>query len=142
MTKHLGDKSNDHHDIITSTVIANTSAECHCNRVTPVNKKKLYANKFRLQGFQMISKPKYSHLSRHCGLFSHCVAQVLRNPRNFENHVFWVKLGKPDLHTGNKFLSRESAQSAIRARLGVASHLATTPRWGNRAKCLSQWHNK
>ena len=40
------------------------------------------------------------------------------------------------------FLSRESDQSAIRARLGVASHVSTTPRWGNPAKCLSQRHNK
>ena len=39
-------------------------------------------------------------------------------------------------------LSRESDQCAIRARLGVASHLSTTPRWGNPAKCLSQRHNK
>ena len=37
-------------------------------------------------------------------------------------------------------LSRESDQCAIRARLGVASHLSTTPRWGNPAKCLSQRH--
>ena len=38
-------------------------------------------------------------------------------------------------------LSRESDQSSIGARLGVASHLFTTPRWGNpAAKCLSQWH--
>ena len=27
-------------------------------------------------------------------------------------------------------LSRESNQCAVRARLGVASHLSTTPRWG------------
>ena len=40
------------------------------------------------------------------------------------------------------FLSRESDQCAIRARLGVAGHLSTTPRWGNPAKCLSQRHNK
>ena len=39
-------------------------------------------------------------------------------------------------------LSRESDQCAIRARLGVASHLSTTPRRGNPAKCLSQRHNK
>ena len=39
-------------------------------------------------------------------------------------------------------ISRESDQCAIRARLGVASHLSTTPRWGNPAKCLSQRHNK
>ena len=39
-------------------------------------------------------------------------------------------------------LSRESDQCAIRARLGVASHLSTTPRWGHPAKCLSQRHNK
>ena len=39
-------------------------------------------------------------------------------------------------------LSRESDQCAIRARLGVAGHLSTTPRWGNPAKCFSQWHNK
>ena len=39
-------------------------------------------------------------------------------------------------------LSRESDQSTIRARLGVTSHLSTTPRWGNSAKCLSQRHNK
>ena len=39
-------------------------------------------------------------------------------------------------------LSRESDQCAIRARLGVASHLSTTPRWGNPAKCLSHRHNK
>ena len=38
-------------------------------------------------------------------------------------------------------LSRESDQSAIRARLGVAGHLSTTPRWGDPAKCLFQWHN-
>ena len=28
------------------------------------------------------------------------------------------------------------------ARLEVASHLSTTPRWGNPAECLSQRHNK
>ena len=39
-------------------------------------------------------------------------------------------------------LSRESDQCAIRARLGVAGHLSTTPRWGNPAKCLSRRHNK
>ena len=39
-------------------------------------------------------------------------------------------------------LSRESDQCAIRARLGVAGHLFTTPRWGNPAKCLSQRYNK
>ena len=39
-------------------------------------------------------------------------------------------------------LSRESDQCAIRARLGVAGHLSTTPRWGNPVKCLSQRHNK
>ena len=39
-------------------------------------------------------------------------------------------------------LSRESDQCIIRARLGVASHLSTTPRWGNPAKCLSQLHKK
>ena len=39
------------------------------------------------------------------------------------------------------FLSLESDQCAIRARLGVASHLSTTPRWGNPAKCHSQRHN-
>ena len=38
-------------------------------------------------------------------------------------------------------LSRESDQSATRARLEVASHLSTTPRWGNPAMCLSQRHN-
>ena len=39
-------------------------------------------------------------------------------------------------------LSRESDQCAIRARLGVAGHLSTTPRWGSPAKCFSQRHNK
>ena len=39
-------------------------------------------------------------------------------------------------------LSRESDQCAIRAHLGVASHLSTTPRWGNPAKCLSKRYNK
>ena len=39
-------------------------------------------------------------------------------------------------------LSRESDQCAVRARLGVAGHLSTTPRWGNPAKCLSQRHHK
>ena len=39
-------------------------------------------------------------------------------------------------------LSRESNQCAIRARSGVASHLFTTPTWGNPAKCLSHRHNK
>ena len=39
-------------------------------------------------------------------------------------------------------LSRENYQCAIPARLGVASHLATTPRWGNPAECHSQRHNK
>ena len=38
-------------------------------------------------------------------------------------------------------LSRESDQCAIRARVGVASHLSTTPRWSNPAKCPSQRHN-
>ena len=35
-------------------------------------------------------------------------------------------------------ISRVSDQSAIRARLGVAGHLSTTPRLGNTVKCLSQ----
>ena len=39
-------------------------------------------------------------------------------------------------------LSQESDQCATRARLGIASHLSTTPRWGNPAKCRSQRHNK
>ena len=39
-------------------------------------------------------------------------------------------------------LLRESDQCVIRARLGVASHLSTTPRWRNPAKCPSQRHNK
>ena len=39
-------------------------------------------------------------------------------------------------------LSRESNQSTIPARLGVAGHLSTTPRWGNPAKYLSHGHNK
>ena len=39
-------------------------------------------------------------------------------------------------------LSRESDQCAIRARLGVAGHPSTTPRWWNPAKCLSQRRNK
>ena len=34
-------------------------------------------------------------------------------------------------------LSRDSDQCAVRARLGVAGHLSTTPRWRNPAKCLS-----
>ena len=38
-------------------------------------------------------------------------------------------------------LLRESDQSAIRARLEVANHLSTTPRWGNPAMCFSQRHN-
>ena len=29
-----------------------------------------------------------------------------------------------------------------RARLGVAGHLSTTPKWENPAKCLFQLHNK
>ena len=37
-------------------------------------------------------------------------------------------------------LSRESDQCAIPAHLGVASHLSTTPRWGNLTKCLPQRH--
>ena len=40
------------------------------------------------------------------------------------------------------FLSRESDQSAIRARVGVADHLSTTPKGGNPVKSLSQRHNK
>ena len=39
-------------------------------------------------------------------------------------------------------LLRESDQCAIRVRLGVASHLSTTPRWGNPAKCVSKRYNK
>ena len=39
-------------------------------------------------------------------------------------------------------LSQESNQCAIRAHLGVASYLSTTPTWGNPAKCLSQRHSK
>ena len=37
-------------------------------------------------------------------------------------------------------LSQENDQCTIRARLGVASHLSTTSRWENPAKCLSQRH--
>ena len=33
-------------------------------------------------------------------------------------------------------------RGAIRARLGVADHRSTTPRWGNPVQCLSQQHNK
>ena len=39
-------------------------------------------------------------------------------------------------------LLRKNHQCAVRARSGVASHLSTTPRWGNPAKCFSQPHNK
>ena len=39
-------------------------------------------------------------------------------------------------------LSRESDQCAIRARLGAASRLSTTPGWGDPAKSFSQRHNK
>ena len=39
-------------------------------------------------------------------------------------------------------LSGASDQCAIQARLGVAGHLSTTPRWENPAKCVSQRHNK
>ena len=39
-------------------------------------------------------------------------------------------------------LSQENDQCAIQARLGVANHLSTTPRWGNPAECFSQRHNK
>ena len=38
-------------------------------------------------------------------------------------------------------LSRESDHCAIRARLGVASHLPTTPRRDNPVKSLFQLHN-
>ena len=38
-------------------------------------------------------------------------------------------------------LSRESDYSAIQARLGVAGHPSTTPRRGNRIKCITQRHN-
>ena len=38
-------------------------------------------------------------------------------------------------------LSQESDQCAIRARLGVAGYLSTTPRWGNPTNCFSQPHN-
>ena len=37
-------------------------------------------------------------------------------------------------------LSQKSDHCAIRARLGVAGHLSTTPRRDNPAKCLSQRH--
>ena len=37
-------------------------------------------------------------------------------------------------------LSRETNQCPIRARLGTANHLSTTPRWSNPIKCLSQRH--
>ena len=36
----------------------------------------------------------------------------------------------------------KAIKATYRARLGVASHLSTTLRWGNPAKCLSQRHNK
>ena len=38
--------------------------------------------------------------------------------------------------------SDQCDQCVIRACLDVASHLSTTPRWGNPAKCLYQRHNK
>ena len=38
--------------------------------------------------------------------------------------------------------SRESDHCTIRAHLGAAGHLSTTPRRENPVKCLSQRHNK
>ena len=38
--------------------------------------------------------------------------------------------------------SRESDQCAVQAPLRVASHLSTTPRWGNPAKCLFKRYNQ
>ena len=85
-----------------------------------------------------------------------CLSQVLERCDNcFRCFLFFRRIG-PKLGTLPLplflfyflfscifiLLSRESDQCAIRARLGVAGHLSTTPRWGNPAKCLSQRHNK
>ena len=65
-----------------------------------------------------------------------------------QNSVYWCKLNCFACYAFFVFcgififLLQESDQRAIRARLGVAGHLSTTPRWGNPTKCLSQWHNK
>ena len=40
------------------------------------------------------------------------------------------------------FYHEKAIKALQRARLGVAHHLYTTPRWGNPVKCSSQWHNK
>ena len=65
--------------------------------------------------------------------------QVLEHLPGFENFTFFDFQKKfVSLHpTTKKLLPRESDQCAIRARLGVANHLSTTPRLGNPAKCLS-----
>ena len=34
----------------------------------------------------------------------------------------------------------KAIKALLRARLGVASHLSTTARWGNSVKCLFQLH--
>ena len=82
---------------------------------------------------------------------------ILINPALQWSHIAWVKsicklpIVLKGILTGwrdNCFyrrifiLSREGGQCAIRARLGVAGHLSTTPRWGNSVKSLSQRHNK
>ena len=60
--------------------------------------------------------------------------------------MVWFKLTKKKVFFGVLYfyfiigifiLSRESDQCAIRARLGVAGHLSTPPKWWNSAKCLS-----
>ena len=99
-----------------------------------------------------------------CGSFSH--ALFLLSAASFSNHVvFAMATHKLHYHTIITLLDnyddaltsggdhlfvftaclssyREKAIKALkRARLGVAGHLLTTPRWGNPTKCFSHRRN-
>ena len=71
-----------------------------------------------------------------------CVSRFFKKLRAVHGLRRSIKQNKELVSCIFILLSRESGQCAIRARLGVASHLSTSPRWGNPAKCLSQRHNK
>ena len=82
----------------------------------------MISNLFRNNNFYALSK----HKSKRANMMRHYLVKDL-------------VLGAKNL---NKTCLINCSKCAMRARLGVASHLSTTPRWGNPAKCRSKRHNR
>ena len=93
--------------------------------------------KFKVSPATYYTCQKYLFFGRESKNAKHVILWIKKNQNTKTNVFFFFVFSCIFI-----FLSRESDQCAIRARLGVAGHLSTTPRWGYPVKCLSQRHNK